>query len=77
MIIEPMWIWAILGLILLAAEMATGTIYILWFGIAALSVAIAVWLFPNMPNVIQFLISCVFTRVDGQQNMDCCFRCAD
>ncbi len=54
--IEPMWMWAILGLVLLATEMATGTIYILWFGIAALCVAIAVWLFPSMPNVAQFII---------------------
>jgi len=53
---EPMWLWAILGLALLAAEMATGTIYILWFGISALCVAIAIWLFPNTPNAIQFLM---------------------
>lgn len=56
MTMEPMWLWAILGLALFAAEMATGTIYILWFGISALCVAIAVWLFPNMPNAIQFLM---------------------
>lgn len=56
MTIEPMWMWGILGLILLMTEIATGTVYILWFGIAALCVAIAIWLFPNTPNAIQFLM---------------------
>jgi membrane protein implicated in regulation of membrane protease activity len=32
--LDAMWIWGAIGLILLAAEMATGTIYLLWFGIA-------------------------------------------
>ncbi|MDP2248747.1 MAG: NfeD family protein, partial [Nitrosomonadales bacterium] len=41
---ESTWLWGILGLILLAVEMATGTFYILWFGIAAL-IGIAVTLF--------------------------------
>ena len=48
-----MWFWAALGLVLLAVEMATGTFYVLWFGISAVSVAIAMWLFPNIPYVMQ------------------------
>ncbi len=52
--IDTMWIWGAIGLILLAVEMATGTFYVLWFGISALSVAIAVWMFPNIPPAIQF-----------------------
>ena len=52
--IEAMWIWGAIGLILLAAEMATGTFYILWFGIAAICVSIALWVFPMMPAAIQF-----------------------
>ena len=52
--VEAMWIWGALGLVLLAAEMATGTFYILWFGISALCVAVAIWMFPNMPYAIQF-----------------------
>jgi membrane protein implicated in regulation of membrane protease activity len=46
--LDAMWIWGAIGLILLAAEMATGTVYLLWFGVSALSVAIAVWMFPNV-----------------------------
>ena len=54
--IDAMWMWGVLGLVLLAIEMATGTVYVLWFGISALCVAIATWLFPNIPVAIQFAI---------------------
>lgn len=50
---NAMWIWAALGLVLLAVEMATGTFYVLWLGISALSVAIALWMFPNIPQALQ------------------------
>ncbi len=52
--IDAMWIWGAIGLILLAVEMATGTFYVLWFGVSALSTAIAMWMFPNIPQAIQF-----------------------
>ena len=51
--LNAMWIWAALGLVLLGVEMATGTFYVLWFGISALSVAIAMWMFPNIPQAMQ------------------------
>ena len=54
--IDAMWIWGAIGLILLALEMASGTFYILWFGVSALSVAIAVWLFPTLPTALQFVM---------------------
>jgi inner membrane protein len=54
--LDAMWIWGAIGLILLAAEMATGTVYILWFGISALCVAIAMWVFPNTPQALQFVM---------------------
>ncbi len=54
--INAMWIWGAIGLMLLALEMASGTFYILWFGISALSVAIAVWLFPTLPTALQFVM---------------------
>lgn len=54
--IDAMWIWGAIGLILLAAEMATGTVYLLWFGISALSVAIATWMFPNLALALQFVM---------------------
>ena len=52
--IDAMWVWGAIGLVLLAVEMASGTFYVLWFGISALSVAIAMWMFPNIPHAIQF-----------------------
>lgn len=54
--IEPVWAWGILGLILIAIEMASGTFYILWFGISALCMSVALFLFPNMPAVMQIFL---------------------
>jgi membrane protein implicated in regulation of membrane protease activity len=52
---EPIWIWAAIGIILLAFEMATGTFYLLWFGISALCITFAMWLFPNMSAAMQYI----------------------
>lgn len=55
--VEAMWAWSALGAILLAVEiMVTGTVYALWFGIAALCVAIIVWIFPGISPAGQFII---------------------
>lgn len=54
--IEAMWVWGAIGLILLAVEMATGTFYVLWFGVAALCVSIATWLLPEISHATQFAI---------------------
>jgi membrane protein implicated in regulation of membrane protease activity len=51
---EPMWMWAAVGIVLLAVEMATVTFYVLWFGVAALCVAVAMWFFPNMSEAAQY-----------------------
>ncbi|HSR02241.1 MAG TPA: NfeD family protein [Methylophilaceae bacterium] len=59
--IETMWVWGALGLILLSAEMATGTFDILWFGIAALCVALIMWLFPSTSHAIQYTIFAVLS----------------
>lgn len=56
MVLEPVWMWAILGVVLLSIEMAVGTFDIFWFGLAALCVAIAMWLFPGMAAAAQFTI---------------------
>ncbi len=56
MMIEPVWLWAILGVVLLSVEMAVGTFDIFWFGLAALCVAIAMWFFPGMPIAGQFVL---------------------
>jgi len=55
--IEAMWVWAVLGIVLLAVEiMITGTIYTLWFSISALCVAIMLWLFPGTSYAVQFTV---------------------
>ena len=54
--LEIMWIWGILGLVLLGFEMLTGTMYVLWFGIAAILLAILTWLAPAMPVALQLFL---------------------
>lgn len=48
MVIDAIWLWAILGIILLAVEVGTGTFDILWFGIAAIIMAFLLHLFPGL-----------------------------
>ncbi|MDZ4099886.1 MAG: NfeD family protein [Methylophilaceae bacterium] len=60
---ESTWLWGILGLILLAAEMATGTIYILWFGISALIVSLILMIYPDLHVSLQFFIFAAFSLV--------------
>lgn len=54
--IDAIWVWGAFGLILLSLELAIGTFEVFWFGVAAICVAIAVWLFPNMPLATQFIM---------------------
>jgi inner membrane protein len=54
--LEPIWLWGILGLILLAVEMATGTFYILWFGVSALCMSLALLIFPQIHIDLQFFM---------------------
>lgn len=59
--LEPIWMWGILGFILLASEMATGTFYILWFGIAALCLSAVLWLFPATSIALQLFLFAVLS----------------
>jgi len=60
--IEAMWVWAVLGIILLATEiMITGTIYTLWFSISALCVAVMLWLFPDTTYAVQFTVFAILS----------------
>lgn len=59
--VEAMWVWGAIGLALLAVEMATGTFFVLWFGVAALCVAIAMSLFPNLSQAMQFAMFAVLS----------------
>ncbi|MDD2833339.1 MAG: NfeD family protein [Methylotenera sp.] len=54
--IEPVWFWAVLGIVLIAFEiLAIGTLYVLWFGLAALCLSFATWLAPELPYTVQFI----------------------
>ena len=53
--LQPIWIWAILGVALLSIELLSGTFYILWFGIAALCVALMLAISPATTLPIQLL----------------------
>lgn len=59
--INAMWIWGALGLVLLALEMATGTFYILWFGIAGLCLAMITGLIPSISPAFQFAIYAILS----------------
>jgi membrane protein implicated in regulation of membrane protease activity len=59
---ESMWVWGVLGVVLLAVEiMVAGTLYALWFGIAAFCVAGLVWLAPDTTYAVQFLVFSVLS----------------
>lgn len=59
---EAMWVWSALGVFLLAAEIIlTGTLYTLWFSIAALCVAVIIWIYPEIPYAFQFIIFAVLS----------------
>ena len=49
-------IWGIVGLVLLAVEMVTGTFYILWFGISALCVAGSLLILTGLPTSVQLVM---------------------
>ena len=48
------WIWLALGFGLAAIEAVSTTFVLIWFGIAAIIVGIAVWAMPNLADWIQF-----------------------
>ncbi|WP_210487236.1 NfeD family protein [Rufibacter aurantiacus] len=45
--LELWWLWLMAGILLLVAEMLTGTFYLLWLGLAALVAAALSYLFPE------------------------------
>ena len=52
---QPIWAWAILGAVLISIELLSGTFYIIWFGIAALCVALMLAVSPGTPLSMQLL----------------------
>lgn len=60
---DAMWLWAVLGLVLLGAEMASATFYLFWFGVAALVLAFSVWLVPTMAVTVQVFLFALVSLV--------------
>jgi membrane protein implicated in regulation of membrane protease activity len=56
-----MWMWGILGLVLLGIEMMTGTLFILWFGISALILSALVWLMPDIGVSMQLFLYAILS----------------
>jgi membrane protein implicated in regulation of membrane protease activity len=59
------WHWLIFGMLLILAEIFIPSFTIFWFGLAAIIVAAALWLFPDLPFSGQLYLwaggSCLFT----------------
>lgn len=54
--IDAHWLWALLGLVLLTAEMLLPGVFLLWFGLAALATAVLVFAVdPSLPlQIVNF-----------------------
>jgi membrane protein implicated in regulation of membrane protease activity len=49
------WIWLALGFALAAVEAVTQTFVLIWFGIAAIVVGLAVWAMPGFDEWVEFI----------------------
>ena len=58
---DATWAWGALGLVLLGLEIATGTFYVLWFGVAALMIAVALLISPNISQATQIITFAVLS----------------
>lgn len=57
------WYWLILGVGLIALEMITGTMHLLWLGISAFIVGCIMFFVPSMPFLLQMIIFGVLSVV--------------
>lgn len=60
---QPIWLWCALGLVLLGLEMVSGTLYLLWLGLAALGMALLAWGYPELHVAWQALCYAVLSVV--------------
>lgn len=59
------WHWLVLGMLLIILEMFIPIFAVLWFGVAALVVAILLWLIPSFPAAAQLLTWGVLSIISG------------
>ena len=62
---SKMMIWAILSVLLIAAETLAPGMFLFWLGLAAGAVFFLVWLIPDLTLLIQVLIFAVLSFVSG------------
>jgi inner membrane protein len=58
---DIMWVWFGLGLILLCLEMLSGTLYLLWPGMAALVMGLLSWSLPVFSTAWQIVAYAIFS----------------
>jgi membrane protein implicated in regulation of membrane protease activity len=57
------WHWLVLGMLLLALEVAAPAMVIMWFGFGAIVTGILLWLIPDMSLAWQILIFSIVSLV--------------
>ncbi|MCW5588794.1 MAG: NfeD family protein [Legionellales bacterium] len=57
------WHWSGLGAVLLVLELVTGSGFLFWIALSALSTAILTWLIPSMTWPLQLLFFAIFSIV--------------
>jgi|TARA_B100000795_G_C22760240_1_gene423279 membrane protein implicated in regulation of membrane protease activity len=50
------WHWIVVGFMLILSEIFLGSFFIIWFGVSALSVGVAMLTIPNMSEAAQIII---------------------
>lgn len=67
---HPVWAWGTICALLLVFELITGTMYLLWFAIAAAFTAVLTLIAPQTPvyiSVLTFAISAILVTVLGRK----------
>ena len=55
-IFDSFWYWLVAGVLLIAAEVLVSGVYLLWFGLGALTVGLFAAIWPDAPSWLQWLI---------------------
>jgi len=50
------WYWIVAGAVLILMELVVPSFFILWFGVGALLVALAMWLLPDLSLTAQIAL---------------------
>jgi membrane protein implicated in regulation of membrane protease activity len=60
-------VWVVIGIVLVIVELTTGTLYLLFLGLAAIAAAIAAWLGGNMlVQALTFVVAAIASVIGVQ-----------